>query len=220
MVGDSFDGSKKSNKSVAEAGADLRVAARAARQNSLGHYLLNPHVPGPLSELYGLYRRRVSASRHEAPILSGLGPPVVALVNGGEAGKEQLQKKASLKAAIAKTLEDPKVRKTLIRAAKITAAATGAGVALYAGTSVMDKSKESNKASAERLAKQIKDAKDVRINNTAAYILNPTSYGPLGEATGRLFRRHYASMAEHPLRSSLIPFYGMVRGGEAGKDKV
>lgn len=83
-----------------------------------------------------------------------------------------------------------------------------------------DKAKESSKARAEALAKIIGDAKKARKSNLVQYLLNPHVPGPLSELGSRIERRYHASKAEHPLRSSIIPFYGLARGGKAGEKEI
>jgi hypothetical protein len=78
----------------------------------------------------------------------------------------------------------------------------------------------SSKRSAERAGDLVADAADARKKNLGHYLLNPVVPGPLSEGLGRLSRRHHASMAERPVASSLIPAFGMIRGGKAGESKV
>lgn len=79
------------------------------------------------------------------------------------------------------------------------------------------KAKESNKTRAEAYGHVARDAAKARKKNLGQYLLNPEVPGPLEEVSSRLMRRHSASKAEHPVRSSMIPWYGLIRGGKAGE---
>ena len=80
-------------------------------------------------------------------------------------------------------------------------------------------SKKDSRETAEATAKLVASDKHIRKNDLFEYLINPAIPGPFTEVADRLTRRHHASRAEHPVRSALIPFYGMIRGGKAGKPK-
>jgi hypothetical protein len=79
---------------------------------------------------------------------------------------------------------------------------------------------EESKHRAERSAKDVERAEKLKRKSPGDYYLNPMTAGPLSNIGARLTRRHNAAMAEQPIRSSMIPLYGMIRGGKAGKDRV
>jgi hypothetical protein len=85
--------------------------------------------------------------------------------------------------------------------------------------STTDVAKEDNREAAEAIAKLVASDKKIRKKDMLQYLLNPSVPGPLTEIADRLSRRHHASTAEHPVRSNLIPLYGAIRGGKAGKPK-
>jgi hypothetical protein len=85
--------------------------------------------------------------------------------------------------------------------------------------STTDVAKADNKETAESIAKLVASDKKIRNKDVLQYLLNPSAPGPLTEIMDRLNRRHWAFTAEHPVRSNLIPLYGMIRGGKTGKPK-
>lgn len=94
-------------------------------------------------------------------------------------------------------------------------AALGKGA--YGALSSTESAKKTNKAKAEAASKLVQDAKRTRVGNISQYIANPATPGPLSELGARIARRYHASMADHPVRTSVIPFYGVTRGGKAGE---
>jgi hypothetical protein len=90
---------------------------------------------------------------------------------------------------------------------------------LNAMGSTTDTAKGDNREAAEAMAKLVASDKKIRKKDMLQYLLNPAAPGPLTEIMDRLQRRHLASTAEHPVRSNLIPLYGAIRGGKAGKPK-
>jgi len=79
--------------------------------------------------------------------------------------------------------------------------------------------KKSSRDAAVALSDLAGSDKELRKKHLLQYLLNPSTPGPLTEMGTRLNRRHEASKSEHPIRTSLIPFYGMIRGGKAGDKK-
>jgi hypothetical protein len=79
--------------------------------------------------------------------------------------------------------------------------------------------KKSSRDAAIALSELAGSDKELRKKHLLQYLLNPSTPGPLSEFGTRLMRRHEASKSEHPIRSSLIPLYGMIRGGKAGNKK-
>lgn len=230
MIGHSVESGKKTNKDKAEANAEFAAQAIKARKKHLAHYLLNPHVPGPMSELRARLGRRYHASAEEQPIVAGLGNGLVSTALGGKRGKNKIE--AAEKTASFNPEEIEKImhrahnrhssaqKKKLLAGAAIVGGALAAHKAITVATAGDKKSKESHKNMAETLGRYIKGQKNVREKNTAGYILNPHAHGPLQEAGARLARRHHASAAEHPYRTALIPLYGAIRGGKAGEKDV
>lgn len=101
-------------------------------------------------------------------------------------------------------------------AALAAAGAGGMGILQAIGGST-DVGKESSKAYARAAAQRVKGAVNTRDKNPVEYVINPMSAGPISETINRLSRRHYASKAESPVATSLIPFYGAIRGGREGE---
>lgn len=97
--------------------------------------------------------------------------------------------------------------------------ALGGAVAAGAAGARTDRGKESAKTYAESLKALVEDASKTRSTTPGQYFLNPAVPGPISEAALRLARRESASRAEHPVRTTLIPGYGMIRGGKAGTPK-
>lgn len=83
-----------------------------------------------------------------------------------------------------------------------------------------EKTKESAKRRAQAAGLLAGDAARARRETPFQYVLNPFVPGPIDEIYHRLDRRGQASMAEHPKRSSLIPFYAPIRSGKAGKKEI
>jgi hypothetical protein len=99
--------------------------------------------------------------------------------------------------------------------------ALGGGIAAAHGAlSNTEKAKETSRVRAEAHGQQAADAAKTRQENLAQYMLNPHTPGPLSEVGHRLRRRHQAAKAEHPYKTALIPGYGMIAGGSAGKQHV
>jgi hypothetical protein len=81
---------KESNKVKAEVSADLAADAIKARKKHLGEYLLNPAVPGPVSEALDRLSRRHYAAEVDHPILSNL-IPLYGTIKGGPVGKDKIE---------------------------------------------------------------------------------------------------------------------------------
>jgi len=77
--------------------------------------------------------------------------------------------------------------------------------------------REASKSRAETSGERAGFAKKIRKSNPGQYVLNPATLAEVGH---RISRRYQASKATHPGRTSLIPLYGAIRGGKAGKDKL
>ncbi len=86
--------------------------------------------------------------------------------------------------------------------------------------SYSEAAKGTSKEKAEAYGRVGANARKNRKEDTGEYIFNPHVGGPITEVTNRLGRRHHASKIEHPTATSLIPFYGMVRGGKAGRHHI
>lgn len=236
MIGHSVESGKKTNADKAESHASNAAQAIKARKKHLAHYLLNPHVPGPLSELSSRLGRRHAASALEQPILAGVAGGAISAAVGGKKGLakvEAAEKTASdnymeMADKIRGHLNNHKARVNrqsrlsgLNKEQKLVGGAALAGLAGYtalnAATAGDKQSTESHKTKAETLGKYIKGQKSVREKNTAGYLLNPHAHGPIKELSARIARRHHASAAEHPYRTAIIPYYGAIRGGKAGE---
>ena len=87
------DKAKESSKVRAEASAAQAADAKKARKHNLAQYLLNPHVPGPISEVGHRLMRRHHASKAESPYLTSL-IPLFGEIRGGKAGEKELKKEA------------------------------------------------------------------------------------------------------------------------------
>lgn len=64
--------------------------ATEARKHNLGQYLLNPHVPGPLTEGFARLNRRHLASHAEHPYRTQL-IPAYGMIRGGKAGEKEIK---------------------------------------------------------------------------------------------------------------------------------
>ena len=220
MIADSVESGRKTNEAKAKVHGRVGGTARRAREKHMGHYLLNPHVPGPLAELGHRFSRRVHAAKHEQPIVSNIIPPWISLAMGGKAGEKELNKKAGVHdVADAVTEGVHKASRHAKKHWKKYLAGATVPYAYNVGTAGMEESTKAHKGKAVALGHAVRTAKDIRHNNTAGYVINPSSYGPLSEVSARLSRRHHASAAEHPHRTAAIPFYGAIRGGKAGESK-
>ena len=87
---------KESYKRRAEAYGILAGDAAKARKENFGQYLLNPLVPGPLSEVSTRMARRMNARGATHPKATSL-IPTVGLIAGGEAGKKEMHNASSKK---------------------------------------------------------------------------------------------------------------------------
>lgn len=155
--------------------------------------------------------RKLGSERHdnEWHYLAPFVGEKIALVKEANKMVEGIKRMGSRAAAFAK--EHPNAATAL----------AGLGVTgALGGLSATQAGRESSKARAEAQAEMIADAKKKRKSNLGQYLFNPMVPGPLSESVHRLSRRHEASRAEHPMRTALIPGYGMLRGGEAGKKKI
>ena len=63
-------------------------------------------------------------------------------------------------------------------------------------------------------------AAKARKESPGQYLLNPSVSGPLTEGLNRLGRRANASAKTDPWKTALIPGYGMIAGGKAGKKEL
>lgn len=154
-----------------------------------------------------------------ALIGSGVGTGAKAMAAGSRVAKHS----RTMNTMFAKSKDPAKFAKRWERHGAVKTAGLGALNPLNVVTSPLaatEKAKESSKTVAEAAGSLAADAKKARKHNLAQYLLNPHVPGPLTEAVLRLQRRHHASKSEHPYRTSLIPGYGEIRGGEAGKKEL
>jgi hypothetical protein len=86
----STDKAKESSKTKAEASAKIVKDAKKARKENFGQYLLNPAVPGPITEAAARLARRANAAKAEHPYKSSLIPGYAAL-KGGKAGEKDVE---------------------------------------------------------------------------------------------------------------------------------
>ena len=115
------------------------------------------------------------------------------------------------------------IRAKLDDAVKEGSALGAAALASSVGNAIGGQSRvgrDTSKSRAETSGERAGHAKKVRKNNPGQYLLNPAAPGPLSEMKNRIQRRHQASKSTHPGRSSLIPLYGAIRGGAAGKKRM
>lgn len=91
ILGDTEAG-RKSAKARAKGHAETVASSKNARKNSIGQYLLNPHVDGIGSELASRYGRRMNAAKAEAPLASRV-VPIYGLARGGQAGTKIMKEK-------------------------------------------------------------------------------------------------------------------------------
>ena len=82
---------KESSRAKAEASAELVADAVKARRGNIGQYLLNPAVPGPVSEVINRLKRRHRAAAAENPHATGW-VPFFGIGSGGKAGLEKIKK--------------------------------------------------------------------------------------------------------------------------------
>lgn len=120
LIGGTTAKGKESLKVKAEAhGAQARDAAKA-RKNNLLQYLVNPEVPGPISEVEHRLSRRQHASMLEHPKRTAT-IPLYGLIHGGKAGEKHA-------GAVVNTL---KKARTFGKGALAGGAATALGIGAY-----------------------------------------------------------------------------------------
>lgn len=79
---------KETHKAKAEALGHVAANAKDTRKKHPGHYALNPHAAGPLSEAASRIGRRHHAAAAEHPYKSHL-IPLYSVIKGGKAGAEK-----------------------------------------------------------------------------------------------------------------------------------
>jgi hypothetical protein len=79
---------KKTSVTRAEAAGHKARGAEEIRKKHLGHYALNPHAAGPLSEIGSRLSRRHHAAKAEHPYKSSM-IPLYSVIKGGKAGADK-----------------------------------------------------------------------------------------------------------------------------------
>jgi len=194
---------KSSAISEAQAKGHLADHAEKLRSSNPVQYLLNPVLPGPMTELHSKLQRRHYAAAADHPYASNL-IPFYSVIKGGPTGLKTASGQGESKTA-AKAKKPLQGGGRLFTPKKISA---GLGLAALAvGAGILGRSEEARKyqrVKAEAYGHRKNNAKKMRENYFGHYILNPVVDGPLTEGRSFLERKKESFKAERPLSLGAI----------------